>query len=67
MKTSIKKTVLALVAIGLLTACSSNQSLQEYYVDNSDNPNFISIDIPASILNLDKAELSSDEKEAIQS
>lgn len=67
MKIAIKKSLLALVAIGLLAACSSNQSLQEYYVDNSDNPNFISIDIPASILNLDKAELSSEEKKAIQS
>ncbi|MFT5941483.1 MAG: hypothetical protein ACI9AV_000321 [Sediminicola sp.] len=67
MKTSIKKTVLAFVAMGFLAACSSNQSIQEYYVDNSNNPNFISIDIPASILNLDKAELSPEEKRAIQS
>ncbi|MEB8329426.1 DUF4252 domain-containing protein [Flavobacteriaceae bacterium KMM 6897] len=67
MKTSIKKIVLSLMAIGLLAACSSNQSLQEYYVDNSNNPNFISLDIPASILNLDKAELSSDERVAIES
>lgn len=67
MKIAIKQTVLALVAMGLLAACSSNQSLQEYYVDNSGNPNFISIDIPASLLNLDKADLSADEKEVIGS
>lgn len=51
----------------VLSACSSTQSLQEYYVDNSENPNFLSLDIPTSILNLDNADLSAIQKEALGS
>lgn len=50
-----------------LYACSSTQSLQEYYVDSSENPNFISLDVPASILNMDSVELSDTQREALQS
>lgn len=55
------------IALLILSACSSTQSLQEYYVDNSDNPNFISLDLPASLLNLDKVELTPEQREAVQS
>lgn len=41
-----------------LAACSSTQSLQEYYVDNFDNPNFLSVDLPVSLLNMEKADLT---------
>ena len=51
----------------LLASCSSQQSLQEYYVDNSENPNFISIDVPASILKMDAVDLTSTQKEAVES
>ncbi|MEM6866385.1 MAG: DUF4252 domain-containing protein [Bacteroidota bacterium] len=51
----------------LLAACSSQQSLQEYYVDNSENPNFIAIDVPASILKLREESLSASQKEAVES
>lgn len=50
-----------------LSACSSTQSLQEYYVDNSENPNFLSFDVPVSILNLKEADLSEKQREAISS
>ena len=50
-----------------LSSCSSTQSLQEYYVDNSENPNFISFDVSTSILNLDKANLSATQREALGS
>lgn len=67
MKTSIKKMIFAFAALGVLSACTSHQSLQEYYVDSAENPNFLAIDIPASILNLDKVELSDGEREVIKS
>lgn len=51
----------------LLASCSSQQSLQEYYVDNSENPNFISIDVPASILKMDGVDLNEKQEEAIGS
>jgi len=58
--------------IGLLTAflfvsCSSTQSLQEYYIDSSENPNFLSVDLPVSLLNLKMAELNAEEKAAYES
>lgn len=67
MKALINKTALAIAAILMFSACSSTQSLQEYYVDNSENPNFISVDIPASILNIAIDELSAPEKKAVES
>jgi len=64
------KRISQFVAILLLcvgVSCSSTQSLQEYYVDSSENPNFLSFDIPSSILNLEAANLTSEEKEAVAS
>ncbi|MCW5517088.1 DUF4252 domain-containing protein [Muriicola sp. Z0-33] len=58
---------LALAAVLVLGACSSNQSLQEYYVDSSENPNFISLDVPTSILNLEETDLTEAQNEALQS
>lgn len=58
---------MALATVLVMGACSSNQSLQEYYVDSSENPNFISIDVPTSILNLEESELSAAQNEALQS
>lgn len=63
---SIIKSILAGMAI-VLTSCSSQQSLQEYYVDNSENPNFLSIDVPASILKMDGVDLTPTQKEAVES
>lgn len=57
--------ILFVVLMLVLTSCSSTQSLQEYYIDNSDNPNFLSVDLPVSLLNLDKAELTEEQKEAL--
>ncbi len=51
----------------VISSCSSEQSLQEYYIANAENPNFMSFDLPSSLLNLDQAELSAAEKEAASS
>lgn len=67
MKITSKKITLSFVLAFLLMACSSTQSLQEYYVDNTENPNFLSFDVPASILNLEKTELTETQREAVQS
>jgi hypothetical protein len=57
-----------LVAVMLvLASCSSTQSLQEYFVDNSDNPNFLSVDLPVSLLNMDEVDLNDDQREALNS
>ena len=64
------KSIVNLVLVGLvllLASCASQQSLQEYYVDNQENPNFISLDIPASILKMDEVELTDVQQEAVES
>ncbi|WP_047415555.1 DUF4252 domain-containing protein [Cellulophaga sp. Hel_I_12] len=65
MKKMIYPLVVALALV--VVSCSSNQSLEEYYVDNSENPNFISLDLPVSLLNLDKATLTPEQKTAVAS
>jgi hypothetical protein len=65
----MKKVYQLLTAFILITlsACSSTQSLQEYYVDSSENPNFLSFDVPVSILKLEETELTDKQKEAVSS
>ncbi|NNE78402.1 MAG: DUF4252 domain-containing protein [Pricia sp.] len=65
MKTLLNSSYLLLLT--LVVACSSTQSLQEYYVDNSENPNFLSVDLPVSLLNMEKADLTADQKNALES
>jgi len=65
---SIIKNVIApaLLAV-LLFSWNQGQTLQHYYVDNQEQPNFLSIDAPISMLNLDESQLSQDQKEAYNS
>lgn len=58
---------LLVVMILVLASCSSTQSLQEYYVDNSENPNFLSVDLPVSLLNMEKTDLNAEQREALNS
>ncbi len=67
MKKILFQAFIALTVSLALYACSSTQSLQEYYVDSAENPNFISLDVPASILNMDSVELSASQRNALQS
>ncbi|KLT70863.1 MULTISPECIES: DUF4252 domain-containing protein [Flavobacterium] len=57
----------ALLALLTLLSCKSEPSLQKYFVENTDNKNFIALDISPSILNLDKAKLSTEQSEALNS
>lgn len=59
--------VAIILSVFLVAACSSTQSLQEYYVDSAENPNFLSFDLPTSILNLEKTELSEKQRVALES
>ncbi|MGX1929199.1 DUF4252 domain-containing protein [Flagellimonas sp. 2504JD4-2] len=65
----MKNIVKSLMIAGaiLLASCSSQQSLQEYYVDNSENPNFIVVDVPASILKMDGVDLTETQQKAVES
>ncbi len=63
----LKLIAVILLPLVLLSACSSTQSLQEYFVDSSENPNFLSADLPVSLLNLEKVDLNAEEKDALAS
>ncbi len=60
---SIKNT-LTIVTLTLLLSCSNKQSLQKYYVDNSENPNFMSVTIPADIIGSNDIDLTPKQQEA---
>tara|TARA_R110002049_G_scaffold10728_2_gene52150 strand:- start:5381 stop:5926 length:546 start_codon:yes stop_codon:yes gene_type:complete len=67
MKNILGKLGLVMLSAIVLSACSSKQSLQEYYVNNEGNPNFLSVDLPVSLLNMEKANLTEDQREALGS
>jgi hypothetical protein len=51
----------------ILGSCSSDPSLQKYFVENTENKDFIALDISSSILNVDKTKLSVTQTEALKS
>lgn len=56
----------ALLMLIVNIACSSEASLQKYYIDSQENKNFISLDVPASVLKL-KDNVTPEEEEALAS
>ncbi|MGY0392737.1 DUF4252 domain-containing protein [Bizionia sp. KMM 8389] len=51
----------------VLVGCNTDASLQTYFVDHQETPNFISVDIPRSIVTLDETTLTLEQKKAYQS
>lgn len=50
-----------------MVSCDSNPTLQKYYVDSNENNDFISVDIPASLLSLKNENTSAEVKETLNS
>ena len=63
----MKRLLLLFSASLLLASCHSEPTLQKYFVENTDNKNFIAMDVSPSILNVDKAKLTSEQQTALQS
>lgn len=57
----------ALLLIMTLVSCNSDPSLQKYFVENTDNKDFIALDVSPSILNIEKTKLSAEQNEALKS
>jgi Domain of unknown function (DUF4252) len=57
---------LALLSL-LMLSCNSEPSLQKYFVEHTDNSNFIALDVSPSILNIDKTKLSVTQNDAMKS
>ena len=65
MNTITKLFTLSLLLL-LLASCASSPSLQKYYIDNQDDDNFISLDLPASLVSL-KDNASPDAQQTLES
>ncbi len=50
-----------------LMSCSNEPSLQKYFVEKSENKDFVLLDVSPGIINVDKAKLSSEQKTALAS
>ena len=57
----------AIIVLLTLVSCNSEPSLQKYFVENTENKDFITVDVSPTILNLDKTKLSAAQTEALQS
>jgi hypothetical protein len=50
-----------------LISCNSEPTLQKYFVENTENKNFIALDVSPNILNVDKTKLSVAQNDALKS
>ncbi len=60
----ISATSFVLTILLLLSSCSNEPTLQSYFVDNQEQPNFLSVDIPMSMVDYSQSNLSEKEVEA---
>lgn len=67
MQRTINYILLALITTASLVSCSNGASLQRYFVDNQETKNFISQDIPLSMITIDKTEFTEEQNEAYNS
>jgi hypothetical protein len=51
----------------ICVSCNTEPSLQKYFVDNTENKNFLALDISPTILNIDKKNLTADQQTALSS
>jgi hypothetical protein len=58
---------IALLLSLFLSSCNSEPSLQKYFVENTENKNFIALDVSPDILNVDKTKLSVAQSDALKS
>lgn len=67
MNSIIKNLTVLVLMVVTLHSCNQGPSLQRYYVDNQEKAQFLSIDVPVSMLNLDKMQLTADQQDAYKS
>ena len=58
---------IAIVMSLFLYGCNSEPTLQKYFVENTENKNFIALDVSPEILNFDKTKLSIAQTDALKS
>lgn len=58
---------IALIFSIFLISCNSEPTLQKYFVENTENKNFVALDVSPDILNVDKTKLSVAQIDALKS
>lgn len=58
---------MAILCSLFLASCNDKPTLQKYFVENTENKNFIALDVSPSILNVDKTKLSAEQNTALES
>ena len=58
---------LAIIGSILLSSCNNEPTLQKYFVENTENKNFIALDLSPSILNIDTSKLTPEQNTALKS
>ncbi len=66
MRAIVKTIAIALVTCVGLVSCTNQQSLQEYYVANQENGDFILVDIPTSLISEDSESLDEEQKKVLK-
>ena len=59
--------LIAVLCLLALSSCNSGPSLQKYFVENTDQKDFISVDVSPKMLNIDKTKLTAKQSEALKS
>lgn len=67
MKYFIKYIGVFVLFASMLVSCDQHPSLQKYYVDSNDNPEFVNFDIPASIIQLKDENVSEETRKTLES
>ncbi|RZK11938.1 MAG: DUF4252 domain-containing protein [Flavobacterium sp.] len=59
--------LIAIICSLFLASCNSEPSLQKYFVEKTENKDFIAVDISPDILNVEKTKLTPEQSEALKS
>ena len=67
MKRFLNAVGLILIVAMSFISCNSNKSVQQYFLEKQSSPDFISLTLPASILNIAVDSLAAEEQDAVNS
>lgn len=63
----MKKLLTVAICALFLIGCKSEPTLQKYFVENTENKDFIALDVSPSILKIDPSKLSAEQNQALDS
>lgn len=61
------KALAAIALCLLMVGCSKEPSIQKYFVQKTEDPNFVALDLSPTILNVDANKLSTENRKALES